>query len=318
MTDDSLIANHNIRIQKYVTLLAIILFAVKFYAWWITRSLAIYTDALEGIVNIISGFFGLYSLYYSAQPRDVKHPYGHGKVEFISAAVEGTFVTMAGVLIIFKVIASLKNGQQLEKLDIGIVLIIATGIVNYIAGMVAIRFGRRHNSLALVASGKHLQTDTYSTIGITLGLLIVTFTGYAFLDSIVALFVAVIIVISGIKIVREAIGGIMDEADPALIGELVAYLDANRRPNWLDLHNMRIIKYGRVLHIDAHMTVPWQLNVVEAHAEMKIMEELIREKYGSNVELFIHLDPSRENDPQICLLWTVENVTGNLRHAKLI
>ncbi len=279
--------------------------------------MAIYTDMLESIVNIVSGLIGLYSLYFSAQPRDENHPYGHGKVEFISAAAEGTFITAAGLFIIFKVITEYKNAAPLQELDYGIALIVFTAIVNYGMGWYSIRLGKRNNSLALIASGKHLQTDTWSTLGIIIGLVAVLLSGYKWLDSAVAIVFGGIIVISGVKILREAFAGILDASDPDLIQQVVVYLNEHRRPNWIDLHNLRIIKYGRILHFDAHMTVPWHLTVREAHEELDAMEEIIRAKFGNSIEMFIHLDPSHE-DQDIELYrksnWTVQNVMQRHRH----
>src|SRR3984885_8441940 len=141
-------------------------------AWYLTSSVAILTDALESIVNVIAGIIGIYSLYISAKPKDSDHPYGHGKAEFLSAAVEGTLVLVAGILIIYEAGKSLFHSHTVEKLDSGIILIAATAIVNYIMGLLCVRTGNKNHSIALVASGKHLQTDTYSTAGIIIGLIL--------------------------------------------------------------------------------------------------------------------------------------------------
>src|SRR5688572_10484496 len=234
-------------------------------AWYLTNSVAILTDALESTVNVVAGLIGVYSLYISAKPRDTDHPYGHGKVEFISAAVEGTLITIAGLLIIYKATMSLIYPQPIKKLDYGIILVAATALVNYIAGTICIQTGIKNNSLALIASGKHLKTDTWSTIGIVIGLILLYFTKLIWLDSIVAFIFAFIIVYTGYKIIRTSVAGIMDETDIILLNKLVNLLNDNRRENWIDLHNLRIIKYGGTLHMDCHLTVPWYLNVNEAH-----------------------------------------------------
>lgn len=317
MLDPALLAKQNIRIQKYVTIIAIILFAVKFYAWYLTNSVAIYTDALESVVNIVSGFLGLYSLYFAARPRDASHPYGHGKIEFVSAAIEGAFITLAGIIILFRVADVTNDNHELAQLDWGIGLIVITALINYMAGFISIRIGKKNNSIALIASGKHLQTDTYSTIGIIIGLGLVMATGLNWIDGAVALVFAILIMVSGVKILRQAIAGIMDEADPSLIEEVVEYLEQNRRENWIDLHNLRIIKYGSILHFDAHMTVPGHLTVREAHNELKQIEAIMERKYGKRVEMFIHLDPCAENyspETHPRIRWTVANVTQRHQH----
>lgn len=313
--NDQSIAQQNIRIQKYVVIVAAFLFALKLVAWWITQSVAIYTDMLESIVNILAAGIGLYSLTFSAKPRDRKHPYGHGKIEFVSAAIEGAFICAAGLAIIAKVIHTFRYGHTIAHLDIGIGLIGVTGIVNYALGYYCVRQGRKNKSLALSASGRHLQSDTWSTLGIILGLAALHFTGYALLDQIIAAVMAGFIIHSGIKIMREAFAGIVDEADLDLIEEVVAFLNENRRPNWIDLHNLRIIKYGRVLHFDAHMTVPGSLTVHQAHEELDIIENLFKQKYGQSIEMFIHLDPS--DAPAIQgprPAWSVEAVLQKHRH----
>ena len=156
----------NFLVQKWVTVLSVVLFILKITAYYLTDSLAILSDAMESIVNIVAGFIGLYSLYIAAQPRDENHPYGHGKAEFISAAAEGSLIIAAGILIIYETIVNTLENHRVQALDNGMWLVGSTAILNYIAGAVCIRIGRKNNSLALESSGKHLQIDTYSTVGV--------------------------------------------------------------------------------------------------------------------------------------------------------
>jgi len=213
-------ANENYQFQKIIAIVGVLLFIIKLVAWYLTRSVAIFTDALESVVNVISGFIGLYSLYLSAQPRDRNHPYGHGKVEFISATIEGGLIIMAGIAIIFEAVRNLINPQPIGQLDYGIYLVAITAIVNFILGWYAIKKGTRNKSLALVASGKHLQSDTYSTLGIIIGLLLLYFTNLHWLDSAVALVFALIIIVTGYKIVRGAVSGIMDETEEPFVKQV--------------------------------------------------------------------------------------------------
>ena len=186
----------NLTFQKVVTITAVILFFVKISAWYLTGSVAVLTDALESIINILSGFVGLYSLYLSARPRDYNHPYGHGKVEFVSAAIEGVLVISAGLIIIYEATLNLNQPHLIKRLDFGIFLVAASAVINFIVGFIAVQKGRKNNSLPLIASGRHLQSDTYSTIGIILGLVLIAATGYFWLDSVVALVFAAIIILS--------------------------------------------------------------------------------------------------------------------------
>ena len=299
-------------------------------AWYLTNSVAILTDAMESIVNVVAALIGVYSLYVSAKPKDEDHPYGHGKVEFLSAAVEGTLIIVAGLLVIYKAtISILIHPHALQKLDYGIILVAATALVNFVAGTLCLKMGKKNNSLALIASGKHLRTDTWSTLGIIIGLILLYFTKFLWLDSAVAILFSVLIIYTGYKIIRSSIAGIMDEADIELLKKLVGLLIANRRENWIDLHNLRLIKYGGTLHVDCHLTVPWYLSVREAHEEVEALACLVRNEFGEAVELFVHSDDCREFSCRICykqdclvrqhafenrIEWTIDNIIKDSKH----
>lgn len=322
-------ANQNISLQKWVATVSVLLFFAKIVAYYLTHSVAILTDALESIVNVVAGFIGLYSLYLSAKPRDADHPYGHGKVEFLSAAVEGSMIFIAGILIIYKSVVVLITPRAIHQLDIGILLISITAVVNYILGVICVKTGTKNNSLALVASGKHLQSDTYSTLGILVGLVLIYFIDVYWIDSVVAISFSLIILYTGYKIIRSSIAGIMDETDKELLTTLVETLNKNRRENWVDLHNLRIIKYGSMLHLDCHLTVPWYLNVHEAHVEIDALANLVRKNFGESLELFVHSDGCLDFSCKICnkqncavrqfpfekrIEWTVENISSDQKH----
>ena len=322
-------ANENFKFQRIIAIVGIILFLVKLYAWYVTNSVAILTDALESTINVIAGLIGLYSLYLSSLPKDQNHPYGHGKVEFISASIEGTLISIAGVVIMYEAIGELQNPKTIEKLDLGLILVSITAVINYLLGYYALKKGKKNNSLALIASGKHLQTDTYSTIGIVVGLIILYFTKIAWVDSVTALLFAAFIIYTGYKILRESISGIMDETDELLLKEVVDFLSEQRRENWIDLHNLRIIKYGSTLHFDCHMTVPWYFNIEEGHKEVDALEDAVKNYFGDRIELFVHLDACKEYSCNICsktdcpvrkhpfqekIKWTMQNVSLNKKH----
>lgn len=299
MIDSQKIAQQNIRIQSWIAGIAVLLFMAKFVAYYLTHSLSIYTDMLESLVNILAGFFGLYSLYFAARPKDLTHPYGHGKIEFISATIEGVFIFFAGGSIIYKVISEWSNPTPLEQLDIGITLILVTAIINYAIGFYAIRKGRANQSPALTASGHHIQSDSYTTLGIIIGLWAVKLSGYLVLDKIIAALFALWIIYTAVRIIRAAIGGIMDQADPELIAEIQNYLYAHQRDTWIDIHDLRAIRYGRSLHIDMHVTVPNNMTVHESHNEHHIIKSLLKQKYGDDIGLIIHFDPGECTGPLI-------------------
>lgn len=322
-------AHRNIQIQKWVALLSVVLLLGKLVAYYLTNSVAILTDALESIVNVIAGFFGLYSLRLSAKPKDADHPYGHGKIEFISAAVEGVMISLAAIFILIESIRNLITPVILLKLDTGILLISVAALANFIMGSICIRTGKKNNSQALIASGEHLKTDTYTTLGILLGLTLIFYTGIQRIDSIVAILFSCLIFYSGFKIVRTSVAGIMDERDNELLRKMIMILDKNRSKNWVDIHNIRIIKYGSTLHIDSHLTVPWYLNVHEAHEEIDKLGHIVRKEFGDSIELFVHSDGCLPISCPICIKddclvrhhafqkriqWTVQNMERDQKH----
>lgn len=319
----------NLRIQIVITLIAIVLFAFKLTAWIITHSVAILTDALESLVNVAAGLVGVYSLYVAAKPKDKDHPYGHGKVEFLSAAFEGTLIGIAGLMIIKEAITGILSPHEIHKLDIGMYIIGFSAVVNYLAGTACLKIGKRNGSLALIASGRHLRTDMYTTVGILAGLLLLYFTGITWMDGAVAIIFAIVILVTAYRILRSSIAGIMDEADTDLLQGLIDTLEKNRRENWIDLHNLRVIKYGSTLHLDFHLTLPWYFNLHEAHGEIDKMTALLQGKYGDSIEFFVHSDGCLDFSCAVCskqdcasrqrtflkkVEWTMSNVLSNEKH----
>jgi cation diffusion facilitator family transporter len=321
-------AKQNFRVQQGITLLSVVLFIAKIIAYYLTHSLSILTDALESIINVLAGIIGLYSLYVAAKPKDIEHPYGHGKAEFISAAAEGGLIISAGFLILYETFQNFIQHSALQQLDKGLYVVAITAAVNYIAGFICLKTGKKNNSLALQASGKHLQLDTYSTLIIIAALIIMLITQLLWLDKVVALIMSIFIIYNGYKIIRKSLAGIMDEADMELLQKMVEVLNANRRTNWIDLHNLRVIKYGSVLHIDCHLTVPWYMNVIEAHAEVEALISLIKREFGHAIEMFVHTDACLEPSCPICskdcnhrlhpfdhkVKWTLENIIADKKH----
>ena len=322
-------AQYNLQVQKWITGLSIVLFIAKIVAYYLTNSLAILSDALESIVNVLAGVIGLYSLYVAAKPSDEDHPYGHGKAEFVSAAAEGGLIVAAGVLIIYETITNFITNKPISSIDYGIILVGVTAVINYVAGFICLKVGKQNKSLALQASGKHLQTDTYSTLAIIAGLIIISITKINWLDKVIAITMSIFIMRSGYLIIRQSLAGIMDQQDMALLQQLVQVLNDNKKVNWVDLHNLRVIKYGSQLHIDCHLTVPWYLNVHEAHAEIDDLINLIRTNFEDSIEFFVHTDgclpfscklckkfkcPVRQHPFEHTIEWTLDNLLSNKKH----
>ena len=326
-------SKNKIIIQTYTLIIGILLLAAKFLAFAVSNSNAILTDALESIINVLAGGFGLYSLFIASKPMDEDHPYGHGRIELISASIEGALIFAAGLAMVIKSIYNIFYPTKIEHLDIGIILIALTGVVNYALGWYSKYNGKKFSSATLIASGEHLKSDAYSSFAIILGLAVVFFTEYYWLDVAIAIAVGIFIMYSGFKILQSSIEGIMDKADFILLQKVIDVLNKNRRESWVDIHNLRIIKYGENIHIDCHTTLPWYYNTIEAHEELRLVEDAIKEAIPNNLESFIHSDPCIPESCRICLLkdckvrttpfsekieWNLENVIKNQKHAHQI
>jgi cation diffusion facilitator family transporter len=296
MSDTSM---ENYNFQKIVFIVGAFLLVIKFIAYFITNSVAIFTDAAESIVNVVAGGIGLYALYLSAKPADKDHPYGHGRVELISATVEGSMIVIAGAMIIFEAVKNLMDPKEISSLDIGLILIIFAAAVNFIVGTFAVRKGQKNRSLALEASGKHLRTDTMSSVGIIIGLSVV-YLGAHFgqdwyaLDPIMALCFGAFIIFTGGGVIKKALDGIMDKADQEILEKAVECLNRNRSDEWIDIHNLRAIKYGSKLHVEMHVTLPFDMTISEMERENRRLHESIDSTFGETVDLIMMPEPCKE------------------------
>jgi cation diffusion facilitator family transporter len=321
---------NTIQMQKILVTVSIVLFALKMAAWYLTSSVSILTDALESTVNVAAGLIGLYSIILSAKPRDREHPYGHGKIEFLSSAVEGVLILVAGMIIIYEAITSLFGPHELKKLDSGLFLLAFTAIINYVVGHLCIRKGRKEQSPILIASGAHLKSDTWSTVGILAGIVLIMLTGLSWIDSAAAMLFAMVIIYTGYGIIRRAVSGIMDESDTQIVAEIVDVLNKNRMDNWIDIHNMRVINYAGFYHIDCHLTVPYYINVNDAHQIMDSLTDVFKNHFKDRVEFFVHVDGCIYRQCGICAVkncpvrqrefvghrsWTHDNILSNTKHV---
>lgn len=292
----------NFAFQKTVAIAGIGLFIGKLIAWHLTNSDAVFSDAMESIVNIIAGFMGLYSLYLAAKPKDIDHPYGHGKVEFVTSGIEGALIIFAGIIILVQAVDSLLHGNIPQKLDWGMLIIAVTAVINYLMGYISVKKGIQENSLVLQSSGKHLQSDTLTTLGVVISLILVYLTKIYWIDAAVALIFGGYIMFVGYKIIRKALSGIMDEADQELLSKMAKILNENRKREWIDIHNTRIQQHGSGLHIDAHLTLPWYFELRKAHEEMEETYKLISENSSRSIEFNFHLDDCKPFSCEICQL----------------
>lgn len=310
-------------------LISIILMLAKFGAYFLTHSNAILTDAAESIVNVLASSFAFYSIYLATLPKDENHPYGHGKVEFFSAFVEGTLIGIAGLIIIFKSSYDLIFPREIFQLLEGAVIIGLTGLVNLIVGYYLINTGKKHRSLTLEADGRHLLTDAVTSAGLVVGIILIKITAIYWLDSLISILLGIYIVYSGYKLTRKSVGGLMDESNIELVQTIVGILQNNRQDSWIDVHNLRAQQYGSDLHIDCHLTLPYYYDLNRVHQEISDIDKLINGSAGHSTELFIHADPCLPECCSYCKLknchvrqqafqgeigWNAENATKNKKH----
>ncbi|HSL51821.1 MAG TPA: cation diffusion facilitator family transporter [Candidatus Deferrimicrobiaceae bacterium] len=270
---------------------SVLLLAAKYQAYLLTGSTAILSDALESIVNVVAAVFGLGGIIFAGRPADRNHPYGHGKIEFFSAAFEGGLIAFAAVLIVYEVILSLVRGPELRALDVGVSIVLGAGFVNLLLGWYLIRTGRKYESLTLVADGRHVLSDFYTSAGIVIGLLLVRFTGLAWLDPVAAAVVALNLLWTGFRLVRVAAGGLLDEEDPALLDRLLKVLQPHLGEGVIRIHHLRAIRAGRFHHVDAHLVVPEFWTVERSHDLAEDLGERVMKELGAEGEMTLHTDP---------------------------
>ncbi|NOX67234.1 MAG: cation transporter [Chlorobi bacterium] len=285
------IENKKIKLKaaKISLIVGSFLLVVKFAAYFITDSTAILSDAAESVINIVASAVALYSVILSSKPADKDHPYGHGNIEYFSAGFEGFLIALAGVVIIYTSIIRIIAGTQPSKLGIGIFLIAASSIINLILSLYLIKNGKKTDSLALIADGKHILTDVYTSGGIIIGLIIVMFTDIYIFDPIIAMLVAVNIFFTGSKLVRQSVGGLMNEVEPETLSKISQILIDIRRSYWIDLHELRFWRSASRTFIDFHLVLPFYFSIKRAHDSDDLISVKIKEVLPDS-QIKIHLD----------------------------
>jgi cation diffusion facilitator family transporter len=323
--------NRQKRLITISLILGGLLMLIKFSAFLITGSNAILTDAMESIVNVVASGFAFYSIHLAAKPKDENHPYGHGKVEFFSVFLEGGLIFIAGILILGKAVYNLFFPEEIENLLEGIGLIGLTGLVNWAYGTHLVIQSKKLKSLTIEADGKHLQTDAYSTLGLLVGLGLIYLTGWTWLDIVISLGLGLFILINGYYLLRKSIGGLMDESDVELVKDIIEVLEKNRKDAWIDVHNLRVQRYGQELHLDCHVTMPSYYELQLVHEEMSAIDNALNSAHLAKTELFIHVDPCVPECCSYCQVsncpirtepfkkmipWDVDIVSKNQKHFK--
>lgn len=294
MTTKSNSSNHQelrFRAARLSFMIGLLMLVMKVGGYIITNSAAILSDAMESVVHVIATGFALYSIILISRPADKRYPYGYGKAEYFSAGLEGSLIIVAAVAICYAAILDIIHGSQLRSLDIGVIVVAAAGGINLWLGLHLIRVGKRTNSLLLVADGKHVLTDSYTSIGVLVGLLMVRITDIKLLDPIFAIAVALNILWTGYHLARESVGGLMNTANQDTLERTVAAMNRIRTSQMIDMHRLRAWRSGDRNFIDFHLTLPYYLHLKETHTIQDQIHSELNKEFQGEVELLLHLDP---------------------------
>lgn len=293
--------SHIPRIERRAAMISIVtglvLLAIKFVAYWLTESSAVFSDAVESIVNVLASLVALWALSLAHTPADERHPYGHGKVEFMSAGLEGAMILIASVFIFIRTLDVLLFHQiETQKLNLGLMLIIVAMLINGVVGWMLIRTGRKQKSLALEADGHHLMSDAVTSVAVLIGLAIVKITNFAYADPMVAVLIACYIGYAGVRLLSQSFGGLMDEQDLADERELSRILDTHvsgADPAICGYHKLRHRHSGRYHWVDFHITVPKDLTIAEGHRIASEIEYEMERTLGEG-NATAHIEPCRD------------------------
>lgn len=329
-------ASDDTRLRILLALLSVVvgllLLAAKFYAFHLTRSSAILSDALESIVNVAAAALALLSVYIATRPADQCHPYGHGKIEYFSAGFEGALIILAAIGIFRVGFDRLVHPAPIQRLETGMWIVFAAAAVNGILGAVLLRAGKRTRSPALEADGRHLMTDVVSSAAVLLGLLLAGWKHLYWMDGAVAVGVGIHILVSGCRLILQSFRGLMDTSDPDLMKRISELIVRNRRSAWIDIHRLRAWRSGAEIHIDLHLILPKDMRLEEAHAEAQFLEQLLFDHIDGTTGVLVHIDPCRPGDCPICgkpsctcrkadhvadHIWDIDGMTTGRRSVRL-
>jgi cation diffusion facilitator family transporter len=271
----------------------LIALGLKVLAYAVTGSIALYSDALESIVNVATAIAALIALIYSAKPADANHPYGHYKAEYFSVVLEGVLIVIASLSILHEAYLGLSAPPALAAPLLGLLINGGAVVINGAWGILLVRIGRQRRSLVLVADGKHLLTDVATSIGVIVGLGLSVVTGIAILDPLLAGLVALNILWSGWTLIRESVGGLMDEAVSDELLQRIRKVIADSAVGALEAHDLRTRQAGRATFIDFHLVVPGSMPVSAAHDICDTIERALRSEVADAL-ITIHVEPEEK------------------------
>jgi len=291
--DVSIAANRTLAVAGASLLVGLIVLGLKFLAWYVTGSIALYSDALESIVNVVTAVVALIAVRLAQKPADAALPYGYHKAEYFSAVIVGVMIIVAAILIFREAVLGFLSPELPEAPVQGLAVSAVATAINAIWGFVLIRHGRAARSPALEADGKHLLTDVVSTLGVLAGLVLVFLTGWAVLDAVLAGLVALNILWSGWGVIWQSVGGLMDVAVPVDTQKTIREVIATNADGAIEAHDIRTRQAGKMTFIDFHLVVPGAMSVDAAHAICDRIEARLREAV-EDAQITIHVEPEEK------------------------
>ncbi|WEZ82908.1 cation diffusion facilitator family transporter [Rhizobium sp. 32-5/1] len=273
--------------------LAVLVLGLKMLAWWMTGSVALLSDGLESIVNVIAAIVAYVVIGYAAKPADAGHPFGHYKAEYLSAVLEGVLIVVAALLIVWEAVPAMLEPRPMEAPVVGLAINVLAGIVNAIWAYTLIRAGRALRSPALSADGHHILSDVVTSIGVLIGLVLAIVTGYAILDPLLAVLVACNILYQGWKVISRSVDGLMDRAVPAEEEDAIKQAIAAHAAGSLGVHDLKTREAGSAIFVDFHLVVPAAMTVGDAHDICDRLEDAIRAVHPG-AKIAIHVEPESE------------------------
>lgn len=293
MHQPDLAQTHAMRLSLAVGFVMLVL---KMSAYLLTGSAAILGDAAESVVHVAAVIFAAYSLWLAAQPADENHRYGHSKVAFFSAGIEGALIVLAAVFILYESIRRWMEGLTVAHLSTGVLITFATVVINGGLGWHLIRTGRRHRSLILESNGRHVITDGWTSLGALAGLGLMHFTGWPAWDPICGILMAGNILVSGYDLIRQSVAGLMDHADPNLTRDLDEVLARETAARGVSFHALRHRNAGHVHYVDVHFLFPDDISLREAHRVSTEIERAVIQSTRQTVHLTTHLECAEDHD----------------------
>lgn len=280
-------------LASWSIVIALLVLGFKAAAWWMTGSVALYSDALESIVNVIASGAALWAIRVSYMPADADHQHGHHKAEYFSAVLEGVLIVVAALVIMAAAWEALRAPRPLDQPWEGLAVNGFASLVNAVWAMVLIRVGNREKSPALVADGHHIMTDVVTSLGVIVGLVGVIFTGFAILDPLLAILVAINILYQGWRVITSSLSGLMDKAVPTEDNLRIREIISVNSKGALEVHDLKTRIAGRATFIEFHLIVDADMTVRESHVICDRIEDALREEISS-VRVIIHVEPDDE------------------------